>query len=81
MNRHHALALRAAAVGIILTVAAVAGTTGAARAGSSAPDAAGPAAGVFSGRLYGVAAASAHDAWAVGLDQAGSLILHWNGTV
>jgi hypothetical protein len=33
-----------------------------------------------SGRLYGTAATSASDIWAVGLDPGGSLIEHWNGT-
>jgi hypothetical protein len=32
------------------------------------------------GRLYDVAAHSASDVWAVGLDPSGSLIMHWNGT-
>ena len=34
----------------------------------------------FEGRLYGGTAISATDAWAVGLNSVGSLILHWNGT-
>jgi hypothetical protein len=32
------------------------------------------------GRLYNVAALSASDIWAVGLNPSGSLIMHWNGT-
>jgi hypothetical protein len=32
------------------------------------------------GYLDGVSAVSASDAWAVGSDQAGTLIVHWNGT-
>ena len=32
----------------------------------------------FSGRLYGVAAISADDVWAVGLTGGGSLAVHWN---
>jgi hypothetical protein len=34
----------------------------------------------FDGRLYGVAATSPRNAWAVGLTGARSLIAHWNGT-
>jgi hypothetical protein len=35
---------------------------------------------VVPGRLYDVAAVSASDIWAVGLNPSGSLIMHWNGT-
>lgn len=34
----------------------------------------------FSGRLYGVAAISSRDVWAVGLVGSSSLIVHWNGS-
>jgi hypothetical protein len=34
---------------------------------------------VVGGRLYDVAAAAANDVWAVGLNDSGSLIMHWNG--
>ena len=40
----------------------------------------GPHLPVHSASLHGVAALSASDAWAVGSADAGSLILHWNGT-
>ena len=33
-----------------------------------------------SGRLYGVVVISNHDVWAVGLNDTGSLIMHWNGS-
>jgi hypothetical protein len=33
----------------------------------------------FPGRLYSVAAVSANDVWAVGLEPSSSLIVHWNG--
>jgi hypothetical protein len=48
-----------------------------------AADAATPATSPWSvvpGRLYNVAAVSASDIWAVGLNPSGALIMHWNGT-
>jgi len=35
---------------------------------------------VVGGRLYNVAANSANDVWAVGLNDNGSLVMHWNGS-
>lgn len=34
----------------------------------------------FGGRLYGVSTPDSHDVWAVGLNDSGSLIVHWNGS-
>jgi len=56
---------------------AVPGTASAAPGGGAGTWAVAPA---FSGRLYGVAAISDRDVWAVGLGGSGSLIVHWNGT-
>ena len=74
MTRHFTLALAAAAAGITLTASALGSTAGAAQAGS-------PPLASFtaSGRLLAVAATSARNAWAVGLDGAQNLIVHWNG--
>ncbi len=63
--------------------AAVAGLALSAVAPGVAADAATPQASpgsVVPGRLYNVAAVSATDIWAVGLNPSGSLIMHWNGT-
>ena len=72
MNRHFTRAL-AAAAGITLT-ATLASTAGAAQTGSPRP-----ASFTTSGRLLAVAATSARNAWAVGLDGGQTLIVHWNG--
>lgn len=44
-----------------------------ARSAGTSPEA------IVGGRLYGVAAASANDVWAVGLNFADALIMHWDG--
>ena len=74
MNRHFTCALAAAAAGIALTATAPASTAGAAQTGSSRP-----ASFTTSGRLLAVAATSARNAWAVGLDGTQTLIVRWNG--
>jgi len=72
------LALPGAAPGTAATpVNAARPTTLAAAAPARAAAAAAQAA--VPGRLYSVAAVSANDAWAVGLDPQGTLIMHWNG--
>jgi hypothetical protein len=60
--------------GLALTVPGAAATAAAARPASPSAYA------TFPGRLYGVAAISASDAWAVGLEPNSSLIVHWNGS-
>jgi hypothetical protein len=67
-------ALGTAAAGITLTAAAVASTAAAAPVRHSFVTA------PLGGRLYGVAATSPRNAWAVGLTGTRSLIAHWNGT-
>ena len=62
---------------------AVAGLTLSAVAPGVAADAATPRTSpgsVVPGRLYSVAAVSATDIWAVGLNPSGAMIMHWNGT-
>jgi hypothetical protein len=64
----------------VLAAASMAGGASAALATDPARAAVRPTlAPAFSGRLYGVTALSATDAWAVGLYPTGALILHWNG--
>ena len=48
--------------------------------GAAQPSLSRPSATSISGALNGISALSTSDAWAVGYDPAGSLILHWNGT-
>jgi hypothetical protein len=63
-----------------LTLGAIVSPAGAtAGTGPAAPkvELASPA---FSGRLYGVTAVSPSDVWAVGLNDSGTLALHWNGS-
>jgi hypothetical protein len=74
MKRRLTHALGTAAAGITLTATAVASTAAAAPVRHSFVTA------PFGGRLYGVAATSPRDAWAVGLTGTRSLIAHWNGT-
>ncbi|MGO9163645.1 MAG: hypothetical protein ACLP7J_23660 [Streptosporangiaceae bacterium] len=74
MNKHFTRALGAVAAGVALTASGLA-ASGAAGADQVRPSS--PA--VFGGRLYGVAATSARNAWAVGLTGARTLIVHWNG--
>jgi hypothetical protein len=65
---------------LAVTVAAGAvGLAGPATAGTGTP---GRAAALPSGQLFGVAATSARDAWAVGqaISSGRTIILHWNGT-
>jgi hypothetical protein len=65
------------AAGIALAGATLVGSNALAAA---SPRVARPAlARTFSGRLYGVTATSATNAWAVGLHPNSSLIVHWNG--
>jgi len=64
----------AATAGVALCLAAPA------TAAVATPAAAPPSTPAVSGRLYGTAAVSANDIWAVGLDPSGSLTMHWNGT-
>ena len=60
-------------------VAAAAGDvwSGACRSWVRSPS---PDAGTGDNDLYGVTALSARDAWAIGGDNGGALIEHWNGT-
>jgi hypothetical protein len=78
MSRHITRVL-AAAAGIALTAPgfAVAGAAGTSRTGPAGPPA--PSF-VTQGRLYGAAATSARNVWAVGLVNARALIVHWDGT-
>jgi hypothetical protein len=62
-----------AVAGLALSVAAPGAAADAATTGTSPGS-------VVPGRLYSVAAVSASDIWAVGLNPSGSLIMHWNGT-
>jgi hypothetical protein len=62
-----------------LALAAALALTTPGPAAAAAPTAASAYA-TFPGRLSGVTAISARDAWAVGLSPGGSLIVHWNGT-
>jgi hypothetical protein len=64
----------ALAAGTTLAVPATTATAAAARPASPA------AYRTFPGRLYGVAAISARNVWAVGLTPSSSLIVHWNGS-
>jgi hypothetical protein len=74
-SRYLARGLGAVVAGIALAAGGLAGTAVAApaRAGHLASGR------TFSDRLYGVAAVSPQDAWAVGLEPSRSLIVHWNG--
>ncbi len=74
MRRHlrHACAAATAGAALCLAAPATAAVAAPGRAPSSIP--------AVSGRLYGTAATSASDVWAVGLDPGGALIMHWNGT-
>ena len=74
MKRRLMQALGTAAAGITLAATAVGSTAAAAPVRHSFVTA------PFDGRLYGVAATSPRDAWAVGLNGTQSLIAHWNGT-
>jgi hypothetical protein len=75
MNRKLSRTLAVATITLALAgLGSAAGAATAARTGPSAKET------TFTGRLYGVAATSINDAWAVGLNPAGSLILHWNGS-
>jgi hypothetical protein len=75
--------ITAAPAASLLAVATLAGTSvlaaGPAAAGTGTP---GPAASLPSGQLFGVAATSASNAWAVGqVSTTGkTILLHWNGT-
>jgi hypothetical protein len=60
--------------GLALTVQGTAATAAVARPASPS------AYPTFPGRLYDVAAISANDVWAVGLEPDSSLIVHWNGS-
>jgi hypothetical protein len=73
MHRHFTRVAGIVATGLTLTATALAGSasTAQARPAALAPP--------FSGRLYGVAATSLRNAWAVGLEGTRSLIVHWNG--
>src|SRR5215469_5433346 len=64
----------------VATAAAIGPATGSAMAGTGVPERAVPVPG---GQLFGVAATSARNAWAVGgaVNSGKTLILHWNGTV
>jgi hypothetical protein len=73
MGRRLSRGLVIVAAGFALAAGSLAGTAGAAGAGRS------PGSQTFTDRLYGVAALSRSDAWAVGLMPSASLILHWNG--
>jgi hypothetical protein len=74
VRRHlrHACAAAAAGAALCLAAPATAAAAAPGRAQSSVP--------AVSGRLYGTAATSASDVWAVGLDPGGALIMQWNGT-
>jgi hypothetical protein len=65
-----ALASICVATGLALVIPGAAASAAASRAAYTS----------VSGRLYGVVAISDSDAWAVGLDPGGSLIMHWNGS-
>jgi hypothetical protein len=73
------LALTAGA-GLAITGAATAGATGASGRPGSVPSAIGPTKEPVGGRFYAVAATSSRNAWAVGLQSANSLIMHWSGS-
>ena len=73
MPKQVRLAGAAAAAGLALSVSGPAVAARAATPGASPGS-------VVGGRLYNVAAASASDVWAVGLNDNGSLIMHWNGS-
>jgi hypothetical protein len=73
MHRHFTRVAGIVAAGLTLIATALAGPASTAQARPAA------LAQPFSGRLYGVAAASPRDAWAVGLNGTRSLIVHWNG--
>jgi hypothetical protein len=74
MNRCLTQALGTAAAGITLTAATVASTAAAVPVRHSIVTA------PFGGRLYGVAATSPRNAWAVGTtDYQSTLIARWNG--
>jgi hypothetical protein len=67
-------------VGMGVVVAGLAlATPGAAGAAVSGVPARPASSATVPGRLYGVTAISASDAWAVGLQPGGGLIMHWNG--
>ena len=67
------LPICALAAALAFTVPASAATAAVTRPGSP------QAYKTFPGRLYSVSAVSADDAWAVGLNPSGLLIVHWNG--
>jgi hypothetical protein len=78
MNKHMRRYLTAAAAGSLLVAASLAGTQAWA---APAPHVGSPALGpAFGGRLYGVAATSASEVWAVGLAGCCGLILHSDGS-
>jgi hypothetical protein len=65
------LAAAGAAAGIVMSAGPAAAGTGVPEQGVSVPN----------GQLFGVAATSASNAWAVGSDLGGTILQHWNGTV
>jgi hypothetical protein len=73
VHRHFIRVAGIVAAGLTLIATALAGPASTAQARPAA------LAQPFSGRLYGVAATSPRDAWAVGLNRTRSLIVHWNG--
>ena len=73
LPKHFRRACAAAGAGLVVSALGPAVAADAATPGTSPGS-------VVGGRLYDVAAASASDVWAVGLDGGGSLIMHWNGT-
>ncbi len=78
MNRHGIRHLAVGAAGLLLAVAGLGGTgTWAAAAARTDSPALGPA---FGGRLYGAAATSTSNVWAVGLAGCCGLILHFDGS-
>jgi hypothetical protein len=73
VRKHFRRSCAAAAAGLAVGIVGPAVAADAATPGTSPGS-------VVQGRLYDVAAASANDVWAVGLDDNGSLIMHWNGS-
>jgi len=73
--------IRAIMAGGLLVTAVTAGAigpaAGSAMAGTGVPE---RAVSVPGGQLFGVAATSARNAWAVGADENGTILQHWNGT-
>ena len=72
LRKHFRRACAATGAGLVVSAMAPAMTAAAATPGTSPGS-------VVGGRLYDVAAASASNVWAVGLNDGGSLIMHWNG--